>query len=95
MPAGKVTKPADGKTSLSEGGACHMGRPARLPRQTASTLINTKLCQKIHTNYTHIVARCFGASGSTSYVDYEMLREMSAAPDWMVEQVRHLGLYCR
>ncbi len=31
MPSGKVVKPADGRTSLSEGGACHMGRPPRLP----------------------------------------------------------------
>ena len=64
--SGRVAKPADGKTSLSEGGSCHMGRAARLPSNAAS--LNTRLCRKIHTNHTHIVARCFGASGSTSFV---------------------------
>lgn len=66
MPVGKVVKPSDGRTSLSEGGSCHMGRPARLP-MTQGTVINTRICRKIYSNYTHIVARCFTSSGSTAY----------------------------
>lgn len=53
MPAGRVTKPADGKTSIDPGGSCHMGRPAQIPK----AITNTQLCRKIYTNYTHIVAR--------------------------------------
>jgi hypothetical protein len=56
MPVGKVTKPSDGKTSLSEGGSCHMGRGARLPPTLS---ISTKMCRKIYSNHTHVVARCF------------------------------------
>ena len=69
MPSGKVVKPADGRTSLSEGGACHMGRPPRLPRATAgqSTTFLTRTCRKIHTNHTHVVARCFGSTTGTSF----------------------------
>ena len=66
MPVGKVTKPTDGKTSLSEGGSCHMGRGARLPPQSSFSR-STRLCRKIHTNHTHIVARCFFGTGSASY----------------------------
>lgn len=91
-PAGKVAKPPDGKTSLSEGGACHMGRPPRLPKRAMR--VDTHLCRKIHTNHTHIVARCFGASGSMTYTDYEMQRELSAAPDWMVEQMKKERIRC-
>lgn len=95
MPAGKISKPADGKTSLSEGGACHMGRAARMPaRKSGTATMNTKLCRKIHTNYTHIVARCFDSSGSTSYSDYEMQRELSAAPDWMAEHMKQERVRC-
>ncbi len=42
-----MTKPADGKTSLSEGEACHMGRAAQLPRNTGLTQLNMMLCSKI------------------------------------------------
>ena len=63
MPVGKVAKPADGATSLSQGGACHMGRPAQLPK----TRLATKLCRKIYTNHTHIVARCFFSRSETVY----------------------------
>jgi hypothetical protein len=34
MPVGKGTQPTDGKTSLSKGGSCHMGRGALLPPQS-------------------------------------------------------------
>ncbi len=65
MPYGKVAKPRDAKTSLSEGGSCHMGRAARLPHTSFSG--STRLCRKIHTNHTHIVARCFSDSSSSAY----------------------------
>ena len=45
---------------LSEGGSCHMGRAARLPaRKQGSRVLNNRLCRKIHSNHTHVVARCF------------------------------------
>ena len=42
-----------------------MGRAARLPINAAT--INTRLCRKIYSNYTHVVARCFESTGSTLY----------------------------
>jgi hypothetical protein len=58
--SGKIQKDAAGKTSLSEGGSCHMGRAAKLPaRKQGSPVLNTRLCRKIHSNHTHVVARCF------------------------------------
>lgn len=83
---GRIAKPPDGKTSLSEGGACHMGRAARLPQSGA--VVNTRLCRKIYSNFTHVVARCFESTGSVAYTDLEMEREMSAAPDWMVQHMK-------
>lgn len=91
MPSGKVYAHPDGKTTLDEGGACHMGRAARL---NASKITNTRLCRKIYSNFTHVVARCFQASGSAAYFDVEMEREMSKAPDWMVEHMRSRRLRC-
>ena len=92
MPVGRITKPPDGKTSHSEGAACHMGRAAQLPR--AKTSIRTELCRKIYSNYTHVVARCFASTGSMTFVDYEMKREMSAAPDWMVDHMKQERTRC-
>lgn len=91
MPSGKVYPHPDGKTTLDEGGACHMGRAARLPSQT---ITNTRLCRKIYSNFTHVVARCFQASGSAAFFDVEMEREMSKAPDWMVEHMKSKRLRC-
>jgi hypothetical protein len=91
MPVGKVTKPSDRKTSLSEGGSCHMGRGACIPK---GSTVSTSLCRKIHTNHTHVVARCFSKSVGTSYTDIEMEREMSAAPDWMVRQMKKQRIRC-
>lgn len=92
-PVGKIAKPADGKTSLSEGGACHMGRAPRMPNSTTA-MVNTQLCRKIYSNYTHVVARCFLSTGSTGYIDYEMQKEMSAAPDWMVQHMKVKRVRC-
>jgi len=66
MPVGKVAKPADGKDSLSDGGSCHMGRGARMP-PSSSFSRSTRMCRKIYTNHTHIVARCFFGTGSSTY----------------------------
>lgn len=93
MPVGRIYKPADGKTSHSEGAPCHMGRAARLPKNTP-TQIRTELCRRIYSNHTHVVARCFAASGSLTYTDYELLREMSPAPDWMVEHMKQERIRC-
>lgn len=90
MPSGKVFKPADGKTSHSEGAACHMGRAARLPQSK----IRTELCRRIYSNHTHVVARCFAATGSLTFTDYELQREMSPAPDWMIEHMKQERIRC-
>ncbi len=45
-------------------------------------------CRKIHSNYTHVVARCKDIYGGKDFEDLEMKREKSAAPDWMVESMR-------
>ena len=90
-PVGRVAKPADGRTSLSEGGACHMGRAARMPRNRQA-MVDTQLCRKIYTNHTHVVARCFFSTGSAGFRDYEMERELSAAPDWTVEHMKQRRL---
>ncbi len=62
-PIGKITKPTDKKTSLSEGGSCHMGRAAQLPRNAAT--LNTRNCRKIYSNHTHVVARLVGNENAT------------------------------
>ncbi len=93
QPVGSITKPPDGKTSLSPGGACHMGRAARLPTSNV-TITSMSLCRKIYTNHTHIVARCFESTGSIHYRDIEMEREMSAAPDWMVRHMKRQRQRC-
>ncbi len=90
MPVGKITKPSDGKTSHSEGASCHMGRAAQLPK----SIIRTELCRKIYSNHTHVVARCFTSTGSMAFVDYELKREMSAAPDWMVDHMKQERVRC-
>jgi hypothetical protein len=89
MPVGNVYAHPDGKTTLDEGGACHMGRAARL-----NSTVNTRLCRKIYSNFTHVVARCFQNSGSAAYQDLEMEREMSKAPDWMVEHMKSKRMRC-
>lgn len=83
-PAGTVRKPADGRTSLDEGGSCHMGRaaglaPAMVAGSTRVTAVNE--CRKIYSNYTHVVARCKDPV-TKLFTDYEMKKELSAAPDW-------------
>ena len=50
MPIGKITKPADGKTSHSEGAACHMGRAAQYPKSATTQEIRTELCRRIYSN---------------------------------------------
>lgn len=93
-PVGTINKKpaADGKkkTSLDEGGSCHMGRAAGWhPRMTSATVTAVSECRKIYSNYTHVVARCkMVSAGSNVFQDYEMRREMSAAPTWMVEAMR-------
>ncbi len=91
-PVGKIFKPSDSTTSLSAegGGACHMGRAARMP----NSIIDTQLCRKIYSNYTHVVARCFFSTGSTGFIDYEMQKELSAAPDWMVKHMKRKRTKC-
>lgn len=84
-PVGKVHAPADSsKTSLSQGGSCHMGRAVHVPPPVSTA--TTQICRKIHTNFTHVVVRCAGAQNT--YTDYELPKEKSAAPDWMVERLR-------
>jgi hypothetical protein len=100
MPSGKVFVPitqGSRLTSLSEGGACHMGRAARLPPTPLRSSVQTATCRKIHSNHTHVVARCFSATQSGSgpgYTDLEMVREMSAAPDRMVRHMRTARSRC-
>ena len=58
-------------------------------------MVDTQLCRKIYSNYTHVVARCFfSASSSNGYQDYEMQKEMSAAPDWMVAHENYVLEAC-
>lgn len=84
-PVGEIKPSSDGKTSLDEGGSCHMGRAAGLhPR--FSTVTTASACRKIHSNYTHVVARCTNTDGT--YEDLEMRKEMSAAPTWMVDAMK-------
>lgn len=83
-PAGKVRKPADGRTTLDEGGSCHMGRaagvlPSMVTGNARVTAVNE--CRKIYSNYTHVVARCKDPV-TKMFTDYEMRKELSAAPDW-------------
>lgn len=60
-PVGKVGKPVDKRTSLDEGGSCHMGRAAGWnPGMSAVT--SSYACKRIHSNYTHVVARCTNPS---------------------------------
>ena len=68
-----------------------MGRAARMNKG----MVDTQLCRKIYSNYTHVVARCFfSASSSNGYQDYEMQKEMSAAPDWMVAHMKRRRIKC-
>ena len=69
-----------------QGGNCHMGRAAAFSEEMSSVSSMSR-CKKIYSNYTHVVARCLGATRNT-YVDYEMKKEKSAAPDNMVEVMR-------
>ena len=41
-----------------------------------------------------MVARCFDSTGSLAYTDHELKREMSAAPDWMVEHMKSERILC-
>lgn len=84
-PAGRVRVPEDKRNTLSEGGSCHMGRGASMNSREAPKF-STNLCRKIHTNYTHVVVRCGGAQNT--FTDYELKKEKSAAPNWMVENMR-------
>ena len=67
-----------------------MGRAPQLHKG----MVNTKLCRKIYSNFTHVVARCFDSTGSTGFLDFEMKREMSAAPDWMVKNMQKERTCC-
>lgn len=69
------------RTTLDEGGVCHMGRPARL--STTVLEKNTQTCRTVYRNYTHIVVRC-----EQDEVDLVLEREVSRAPTWMVEHMR-------
>ena len=79
-PVGKIKSPADARTSLSEGGSCHMGRAAAWAPAMA-TVTSASRCKKIHSNYTHVVARCTDPA-TNKFEDYEMKKEKSAAPTW-------------
>lgn len=87
LPAGEIKPPADGRTSLDPGGSCHMGRAAGLHPRMAAVATAASACRKIYSNYTHVVARCTDPADGT-FEDFEMKREMSAAPTWMVEAMR-------
>lgn len=76
MPSGRIHRHADARTTLDEGGSCHMGRAAQIRRKinegptemlTAAghphMRIETRKCRTIAKNLTHIVARCDGTGG--------------------------------
>jgi hypothetical protein len=35
--------------------------------------------RKVYSNYTHVVARCWDSASSTTYIDFEMTKELLAA----------------
>ena len=87
MPNGKVARPADDRTSLHDGGSCHMGRAASFNDQMRqAAVVSRQTCRKIYTNYTHVVVRCKDAF--ENYQDIEMQKEKSTPPDWMVDAMR-------
>ena len=95
MPNGKIKRPDDARTSLSEGGNCHMGRGASYDSSMVESM-QTMTCRKIHTNYTHVVVRCKDYYGNRQQTDLEMRREKSVAPDWMVSAMkRHVHIHTR
>jgi hypothetical protein len=46
----------------------------------------TQVCRKIHSNYSHVVVRC--TENQNTFRDYELRKEKSTAPDWMVNRLR-------
>ena len=91
-PIGAVRKPEDGRTTLDEGGSCHMGRATVLNKGDIPSVVSTQVCRRIHSNYTHIVVRCTG--DQNTYTDYELGKEKSKAPDWMVANLKQSRQKC-
>ena len=84
-----VIRDVSKKTSLDEGGSCHMARPARLD----PIITDTQKCRTVEKNHTHIIARCdFG--GATGEQNVTMQREMSQAPTWMMQYMKSRRQKC-
>lgn len=85
-PVGQIATPRDARTTLDEGGNCHMGRGTELHPTIVKTVFQSNVCRKVHSNFTYTVVRCKHPNG-TAY-DLEMKKEMSKAPDWMVAAMK-------
>ena len=61
MPSGKMyIRPEDKlskRTSVDDGGVCHMGRAANLPVKNQRTEFKTRNCRTVSKNSMHVVAR--------------------------------------
>jgi hypothetical protein len=58
MPKGKVMPSPDDRTTLDEGGSCHMAPAAKMPpRSEIPASVETKYCRTIYKNSSHLVAR--------------------------------------
>jgi hypothetical protein len=88
---GTIYKPSTQRTTIDEGGSCHMGPAAAIPTNM-NTLIDTRECRTIYKNHSHVVARCALSLGQTE--DIEMERERSKAPTWMTDHLKEVRQKC-
>ena len=85
MPTGKITKHDNDKTSLDNGGSCHMARGTGY-HPAMRSITQSNICRKVYSNYTHTVVRCKNVDGT--FYDLDMKKELSKAPDWMVRAMK-------
>lgn len=88
-----VTKSPTGDTSLSPGGACHMGRAKVMPKGTgASVDTESRLCSRVAENATHTRVKCVNSDGTPEFLEFE--REAVVLPAWAVEGMKQRRQYC-
>lgn len=81
-----------GRTTLDEGGSCHMGRAAGRP-PAATVLVES--CTVVERNATHVRAKCKPRSGGVGWTEVAMARKRSVAPTEMVRLLRRRRRVCR
>lgn len=93
MPNGRILGARSDRTTVDEGGSCHMGRAAKMPPASEiPSSVETKYCRSIYKNSSHLVARCETPSGG--YHDIPLERERSKPPGWMIDHMKSTRQKC-